>query len=152
MKTYLIARAKIQERKDKKGIDSIIKLDYMGAYEYEWGVIPNSLKRIRENLDKYIYINVLIKDLVITVFCHESKKDEVKQYLTDLAYCTMRTKCGHHFDWYIEKSKKTDFLYVRDKVNFWWDIENDLMFWIRASDFEEKFKKVIINNIPVTGI
>jgi hypothetical protein len=143
MKTYLIARAKIQERDYKKGIDSIITLDYMGASEYEWGVMPSSLKRIRGAINEYIYLDVQIKNLVITVFCQKSKKDEVKRYLTLLEDGTIRTKCGHLFDWYIKNANKTDFMYVRDKVNFWWDIENDLMFWIRSSDFEEKFKKVI---------
>lgn len=29
------------------------------------------------------------------------------------------------------------------KTNFWWDIENDIMFWIKDNDFEKKFKTII---------
>lgn len=28
-------------------------------------------------------------------------------------------------------------------VNFWWDIENDLMFWGENNDFEVKFQNAI---------
>ena len=143
MKTYLIARAKIEERDYKKGFDSIVNLDYMGASEYEWGAMPDSLKRTRTAINEYTYLDVPIKGLVVTVFCNENKKTEVKEYLTQLANGKMNTKNGNHFDWYVKNDKKTDFTYVRDRVNFWWDIENDLMFWIKTPDFEVKFKEVI---------
>jgi hypothetical protein len=143
MKTYLIARAKIEERDYKKGFDSIVNLDYMGASEYEWGAIPESLARIRKNINDYTYLDIPIKNLSVTVFCHNDNKSDVNKYLTELASGKMRTKNGNHFDWYVQNEKKSDFTYVRDRVNFWWDIENDLMFWIKSPDFEIKFKDII---------
>ena len=143
MKTYLIARAKIEERNHKKGLDSIVNLDYMGASEYEWGAMPESLARIRKNIDNYTYLDVPIKKLTVTVFCKSENKSDVKKYLTDLANGEMRTKNGNYFDWYVQSENKNDFSYVRNAVNFWWDIENDLMFWIKSPDFEIKFKKII---------
>lgn len=40
-------------------------------------------------------------------------------------------------------------LYINDdsqfgkKFDFWWDIENDLMFWKKDQEFEINFKKII---------
>jgi len=143
MKTYLIARAKIEERDYKRGFDSIVNLNYMCASEYEWGVMPDSLKRIRKNINKYTYLDVPIKGIIVTVFCKENSKSNVNKYLIELSSGKMRTKNGHYFDWYIKNSDKNGMMYVRDRVDFWWDIENDLMFWIKSVDFETKFKEKI---------
>lgn len=37
----------------KSGIDRIIKFDYMGSSEFEFGALSASLRRIRNNLDEY---------------------------------------------------------------------------------------------------
>jgi hypothetical protein len=88
MKTWLLQRAKFSDRDFKKGIDSIVQFDYMGSSEFEWGALPNSLGRIRA----YTYLDVPIGDKVITVFCKESQKTEIKQYLETLAEGKMNTK------------------------------------------------------------
>jgi len=144
MKTYLIARAKIEDRSNKRGIDSIINLAYMGASEYEWGAMPTSLSNIRKNLNEYIYLDVKIKDQIVTVFCKDSQKLDVKKYLQEIASGKMNTKNGNNFDWYIKNNEERT-LCVRNRVDFWWDIENDLMFWIKSTDFEVKFKEKIYN-------
>ena len=56
---YLIQQAKFSDRSDRKGIDSILAFDYMGSAEFEFGALPQSLKRIRENIDNYIYIQTI---------------------------------------------------------------------------------------------
>lgn len=78
MNTQLIQRGTFETREYKTGIDSILKFDYMGSSEFEWGALPKSLGRIRENIDSYTYLDVPIKDKVITVFCKDSQKSEIK--------------------------------------------------------------------------
>lgn len=143
MKTYLIARGKIEDRTHKKGIDSIISLDYMGASEYEWGALPHSLDLIRIYIKEYVYFNLDVKGTIITIFCKASQKDSVAEYLDLLSQGKMHTKCGSYFDSVIQK----DEFYPRstNKCNFWWDIENHLMFWIKNDEFENKFKVLILN-------
>lgn len=138
MNTWLIQRGTFETREYKTGIDSILKFDYMGSSEFEWGALPKSLGRIRENIDSYTYLDVPIKDKIITVFCKDSQKSEIKQYLTDLADKKMKLKEFSAFDLYIN-----DDSWFGKKFDFWWDIENDLMFWKKDQEFEINFKKII---------
>ncbi len=139
METYLIQRGKFENRDFKKGIDSIISLDYMGAAEFEFGAIPESLAKIRKSVNEYVYLDVPVKDKVITVFCKESQKSEVKTYLMSLADNNMLLKSYSDFNNYIKPT------YSKSSTDFWWDLENHLMFWRKNNEFETKFKPIIVN-------
>lgn len=145
MKTYLIQRGTIRDNDSKTGIDSIIDWDYMGASEYEWGALPNSLKRIRKNINEYTYLDISVFKKNISVFCNNIQKSEVQEYLKELALGKMHTKMASYFNNYVKPSKYE--LENQKKypltTNFWWDIENDLMFWVKNQEFETKFKKLI---------
>lgn len=138
MKTWLIQRGKFKNREHKTGIDSILSFDYMGSSEFEWGALPNSLDNIRDELVNYIYLDVPLKNKVITVFCKNSQKNDIKLYLSELAENNMSLKEFSAFDSYIN-----DDGYFKNRFDFWWDIENDLMFWKKNQEFETKFKLVI---------
>jgi hypothetical protein len=138
METWLIQRGKFQNRDFKSGIDSILSFDYMGSSEFEWGALPNSLKNIRKDLNEYTYLDVPIKDKVITVFCNDSQKSDIKIYLSQLAENKMTLKEFSAFDSYVN-----DDGYYKDKFDFWWDITNDLMFWKKNPEFELNFKNLI---------
>lgn len=138
MKTYLIQRARFNHNPNKNGIDSILSFDYMGSSEFEWGTLPTSLKEIRNRFNEYTFLDVPIKDKVITVYCLEDVKCEVKQYLTELSKNEMRLKEFSGFSDYIK-----DEGYFKDRFDFWWDIQNNVMFWKKNPDFESKFKEKI---------
>lgn len=145
METYLVQRGIVKNRDYKIGIDSIVEFEYMGASEYEWGALPDSLKRIRKNISEYTYLDVPIKDKVISVFCKSEQKAEIKQFLEKLASGKMRVKCCSYFDQYVSPSE-----YERQwqkkhplETNFWWDLDNDIMFWVKNPDFELQFKSII---------
>lgn len=138
MKTWLIQRGKFEDREHKSGIDSILSFDYMGSSEFEWGALPKSLGNIRSELNEYTYLDVPMQDKVITVFCKDSQKSDIKLYLTELAENKMRLKEFSAFDSYIKNDG-----YFKDRFDFWWDIENDLMFWKKNNEFEIKFKTII---------
>jgi hypothetical protein len=44
---YLMQRMTAEDRPGRPGIDGLFSLDYMGAAEFEWGAIPDSLKAMR---------------------------------------------------------------------------------------------------------
>lgn len=138
MKTWLIQRAKFNNRDYKKGIDSILEFDYMGSSEFEWGALPKSLKNIREEINNYIYIENIVNNKTITIFCKKIHIDNINEYLTELAENKMNLKKFSAFDSYIK-----DDGYFKDRFDFWWDIENDLMFWKKNNEFENMFKKLI---------
>lgn len=137
METTLIQRAKFENRDYKKGIDSILSFDYMGSSEFEWGALPKSLGKIRDSIDDYTYLDVPIKDKIVTVFCKNSQKSEVKQYLTELAENKWNLKEFSDFDHYINPK------FMESRTDFWWDISNHLMFWRKNNEFESKFKTII---------
>lgn len=137
MKTTLIQRAKFENRDYKKGIDSIVHFDYMGSSEFEWGALPESLGKIRDLINDYTYLDVPIKDKVITVFCKDSQKSEVKQYLTELSENKWHLQEYSDFDNYVNPQ------FMKSRTDFWWDISNHLMFWRKDNEFESKFKTII---------
>lgn len=139
MKTWLIQRCKFEDSEHKSGIDSILSFDYMGSSEFEWGALHKSLGNIRSELNEYTYLDVPMQDKVITVFCKDSQKSVIKLYLTELAKNKMRLKEFSAFDSYIKNDG-----YFKDRFDFWWDIENDLMFWKKNNEFETKFKTIIV--------
>jgi hypothetical protein len=144
-KTYLLQRGRFLDRRDlKKGIDSIISLDYMGSAEFEWGAIPKSLGRIRETINEYTYLDVPMRDKVITVFCKDSQKSEMRKTLEELAENKIRLKEHSNFHTYINPMDKEDQeRFGGHDTDFWWDIENDFMFFKKDVEFEIEFKKII---------
>lgn len=140
MKTYLIQRGSFEDRDYKEGIDAIVIFDYMGSSEYEWGALPKSLENIRIGISDYIYTDICVGDKQITVFCTKYQQPKIEQYLNELADGKMRLKEYASFDSYVNnKFPRTN------KTDFWWDIQNDLMFWRKDTVFENKFKKAIAN-------
>lgn len=137
MKAHLIQRGKFEKREGKEGIDSILRFDYMGSSEFEWGALPESLTNIRSKIEEYVYLDVPIYSKTITVFCKESQKADVKQYLLDLAMDKFNLKEYSDFNNYVNPSA------FKSRTDFWWDISNHLMFWRKDVDFETNFKEVI---------
>lgn len=140
MEAYLVQRASFENRKDKKGIDSLLLFDYMGSSEFEWGALPKSLGRIRKNINEMTFLDIPIRDKVVSVCCHNSQKTEIKQYLENMVEGKFNTKGFTAFDSYVKNDG-----YFKDKFDFWWDIENDFFFWKKNSEFEENFK-IALNN------
>ena len=139
-KPYLIQRSNFCDRDFKKGIDSILKFDYMGSAEFEFGALPDSLGEIRNNVEDYTYMDVPIENRVVTVFCLSKFKNSIEQLLIDLSDSKFRTKEYHAFDDYIKEEG-----YFQDRVDLWWDLVNNMMFWRKNPEFETKFKSVIEN-------
>lgn len=140
---HLIQRAKFSNNNSKKGIDSILSFDYMGSSEFEYGALPESLKNIRKNISNYVQFNYSFNqhpEKSVTVFCLKEQQDFIGNILEQLADRQIRLKEFSAFDSYIN-----DDGYFKDKFDFWWDIENNFMFWKSNEEFELKFKELIKN-------
>lgn len=137
MKAYLVQRGYFENRKHKTGIDSIIKFNYMGSTEFEFGALPESLKEIRKNISNYIYQDIQINNKNITVFYDKKFQTEILEYLIKLALNDFHLK---------EYSDFNNYIYDRDfysKSTFWWDLQNHLMFWCENDEFTVKFQELI---------
>jgi len=127
---YLIQRAKFIKEDEysvnRKGIDKLLRFDYMGSAEFEFGALPQSLKRIRADIKNYVQFQYSLKKhptKVLTVFCKTDEKDEVCDIIERLALNEIILKERCDLPKFISgKSDEWD-------NDFWWDIDNDFMFW-----------------------
>ncbi len=143
---YLIQRGKIKSDVDPQGnlLTDIVELEYMGAAEYEYGSLADSSSRIKSG--KYKVIDVTILDSNITVYCSISIDNEVViKYLNDIAKRTHRTKGKSMLPEAINPTPSDKKWQIENPLgtNFWWDIENDVMFWLSDEQFENNIKKVL---------
>ena len=138
MKPYLIQRGRRESRDWKQGIDSLLVFEYMGSAEYEFGALPESLGRIRDNIKKYIYFDFVIGCEAITCLYKAEHENKIKDYLTQLSQGKIQLKERSKFDERVYPIGE----YVID-TDFWWDIENDIMFWIKDTEFEKALIKTL---------
>ena len=129
---YLIQRCKI-ETSVESGVrfSHNVKLDYMGSAEFEFGIVPKSLRIMAESKDYHL---VPVRDIIndngdsLYVWCAIpfEKVPEYVEILKRLRYKNdIRLKEVSHF--YINK---TDAWYSKDnpRTDFWWDLDNNVMF------------------------
>lgn len=116
-----IQRGTLAVNLSKNGIERVVKFDYMGAAEYEFGALNNSLERIMEEYSKYGYKKFTIRGKDILVFCKQDDLVKMPEILEKLANNEYYTKMGHRFNEYIKGEKNAP--------NFWWDILNHYMFF-----------------------
>jgi len=142
-KPYLIQRAKFcnDQRETAKGIDKLLQFDYMGSAEFEWGALPESLKRVRENFSDYVHLNYFFKKYhptkFVNVFCRKAQKDFIGDILEELSENKIRLKEYCDLKYYLEDDIKWR------HNDFWWDIEQDWFFWRPSVDFDNKFKETL---------
>jgi len=136
---YLIQRATFR-KSEKSGIDSLLEFDYMGSAEFEFDALPKSLKAIRKEVNEYEKITFQIKGMSIEVFCKSEDRIAVFDFINGLAVNKYRLKEYSGFDNYTGSFPVKS--YMR-RVDFWWDIENNFMFWKSNEDFTKEFMERI---------
>lgn len=152
---YLIQRGEFKNGsklydspKQINGIDDIIKFDYMGAAEYEFGELPRSLKRIVSFYRKgnLLTKSILIKEKEFSLFYNKETEYDVNdiiEVINHLANNEYTTKCKYsvkmmsHLSSYFEGrstmqlkrgcKKKMEEVNNYNYCNFWWDVEHDWM-------------------------
>jgi hypothetical protein len=114
-------KSKDENNYDLKGIDTLLRFDYMGSSEFEWGALPKSLKRIRSIIEKYETREICVNNKQITVF-YDTRIDfdsSIKTYIEKLAEGKQYLKEYSDFDSYVNDGP------FYGKTTFWWDIENE---------------------------
>lgn len=146
---YLVQRCTAKETLNPAGrFSESISLQYMGAAEYEFGVIPASLRRIANRADTFAWHTFpALADLagrplrVFTAFTGADLEDYVG-HLTELREGRGRTKMGSRFsrDHELEQrtraeenrqSRRKHKPHVLDATDLWWDPSNDVMWTYR---------------------
>lgn len=139
---YLIQRANFEKNKQGKGIDALLRFDYMGSAEFEFGALPQSLKRVRANKANYTMFQYSLKSkpsCVLTVICEKSEQDQIGEIIEGLAKNKYRLKeyCDLK-DWVSPSESSPSRI-----SDFWWDIENDWFIWKQNTEFDLEFKAAL---------
>jgi hypothetical protein len=138
MKTpYLIQRAEIIDG-EVTGFDAIVRLDYMGAAEFEFGAIPKSLRALMENLNHLVIHITGVND--ICLICNKKDQDaafDVVDRLAregDAAYnLHERTELKEALE-YKQGDRRTY------RTNMWWDIESN---WIAVRELRNAERLIL---------
>lgn len=124
---WLLQRGKIGiVEKGVTDICKIVDFDYMGSAEYEFGALGRSVKRIYQNIDNYVWVDVRLTDRkciphIISIFINSDclKIIIVSDLINNLYTNKYRLKEPSYFKESIDKTSKYH------KRNFWIDEEND---------------------------
>ncbi len=144
-KPYLIQRARFDKNPSdrQKGIDRLLDWDYMGSSEFECGALPASSKRVKADVDKYKMYDYTFKKhptKSVTVYCKPADENQINGFLEELSENKIRLMERCDLPAYF----KDDDGYRHN--DFWWDIENDWMFWKQNEDFSIKFQGALMEN------
>lgn len=145
-KPWLIQRGltKDIDRNDTNSLDELIKWDYMGAAEFEWGAIPRSISRF----SMYLKMNTLI--------IHSTKLNDRDFYFLSPIRPELMSE---YMKWFeleshgdIQYFKEITRLYhaskgMEDRTNFWWDIDFDTMMSFDRQFLEDIQNKYLQNTI-----
>lgn len=123
-----------------KGIDLILRFDYMGSSEFEFGALGQSLHRIRSVKDVYQFYNIKVPtnkilEKKIMIYCKSQDFEDVKNNILRFAKNEIRTKEWVGFERWLNTGDQTP--------DFWWDIDNDFMWWKYNESFTNSFKGLI---------
>lgn len=144
---YLIQRARIKPNPShKKKISENIETDYMGSAEFEFGALPRSLCAIHADLKLYhtIQVNDITNEqgnpLIVWSKIPFENIPEYVGYLKQLRAGKLYLKESSYFN--ADHSKNFPTL---NKTNFWWDIDNNVMF-----SFDPAIMKVLADSVRVS--
>lgn len=121
-----------------------LQLDYMGSAEFEFGALPSSLRAFRANWDnckQRLVKGITEVDSPLRVFSFLSDEDfpEYEGYLNLLRKDKIRLK---------EVSGFSPDYYLNEKTNFWWDLDNNVMFSFKK-DYMKKLPQYLQNSFAV---
>lgn len=130
---YLVQRCIVRNRpNDTLRFSEVAALDYMGAAEYEFGAVPESLRCIATRANEYsratiVLLNNVLRDgngaplVVYSRFAGDSLLEYV-EYLKALRAGKLCTKSASYFD--VAPGAGSH----RTRVTLWWDLTNDALF------------------------
>lgn len=147
---YLIQRAKIDSLPPADSdtrLSKAVNFDYMGSSEFEFGALPQSFRRIEANADAWVcrlVPEITDGDAPLRVWSAFSDEEFPKyvEYLQRLRNPTPKTRVNTKESVRFEADYKHSSPF---ETNFWWDIDNDVMF-----GFKKEFMKRVGNYVAAS--
>lgn len=152
---YLIQRGKIKLPLVDAGerVFTAVNLEYMGSAEYEFGALPKSLLRFKsflteENIRTLDNIQEDGNSLKVISILNDADFAEYASHLEKLR--SRKTSYQYHTKEASRFNEDYKSIGGSPKTDFWWDIENDVMFTFNA-EFANLLISFIANNIRYLG-
>lgn len=125
-KFYLIQRGTFKkEGNSLTGSDGVVRLDYMGSAEFEWGAIPKAYRRLMYHFTEYEVFHTGIytpEHDELMLFCRKDCSTEVIQAIREFIEQPYHLKEYSELE-KVPKARKKDTSYNRRRSNFWWCID-----------------------------
>jgi hypothetical protein len=131
MKCYLIQRGELKtlDKTAVTGIDALVRYQYMGSAEFEFGSLHHSFLRICEKFDEYgtekletkRYTKATLTDRAFFLTCRAADRQDAQDAIALLMKGKTRLKDCSYLD---QLDQDLKYIGVPD---VWWDIQND---WI----------------------
>lgn len=149
MKPCLIQRCTYEEKGNTNlgKISEHYETDYMGSAEFEFGALPESLRRMGKDIGEYNLFDFIINGKQVWFWTKEKDMKEyveiLEKYAKNKYDPDISLKERTHFPCYYDEKEIQDFKDGEKKYqkklknknykstpweNVWWDIENDLVF------------------------
>lgn len=129
---HLVQRLRRRDNEARKGFDAMFECDYMGAAEFEWGALPESLKRIRSARRLAVNEGAVTRgDITLPVFVVGNAKtiNEIPAQLT--AWMVDEYPRGKEMTYFPEKV--TGAAKEWHRVDAWWSLTDDVMWALDES-------------------
>lgn len=137
---YLIQRGWFEDNIDNfDGIDDLIRFEYMGAAEFEFGATYRSLKRIALKKDELKIYSYDKDNIPIFIICKPNEIDEYRIFISALIENKIHLKEHSYLDYLFGFGKRDNW---QTKTNFWWDLDNDVMFCLGKMNAQNVLKSI----------
>jgi hypothetical protein len=133
MKPYLVQRVLVKPRCEKKGINARFSMDYMGSAEFEYGALPQSLKRMRDHglPERWEPQKLVCGSHKLWFLGSQKVKHIAASFLSDQMSANPSRLLEYTYMKDIVENKKT--LFNFNKPTAWWCVDSGLDFVIFLS-------------------
>lgn len=146
---YLVQRGKINKVVNlTERLTANVNLDYMGSAEFEWGALPRSFRALET-----AFTTGSVMLTTIDIVGAEGKPLYVLHAITNPEdFVKYAGQLQDLYDYKIRTKEFTDFCNSKKmvlgvgKTDFWWDIENHVMFTFDAK-FAKNIRQIVLNSI-----
>lgn len=143
---YLIQRAHINNplAPATERLGKAVRFDYMGASEFEWGALPASFRRMQAQQQKFsvrLVHDIRDEDSPLRIFSYLDDENFTAyvKFIRELREPSNnpreRIRLKERSEFSLEEKRFDERMYANrkdsykpDRANFWWDIDNDVMF------------------------
>lgn len=136
MSLYLTQRLQRRDNEFRKGFDAMFECEYMGSSEFEFGVVPGSLRRMRAAGDLVVHQGQVTRGDVVAdvwVVASAGRAEVASAELTRWLSVPRPRACeSTGFPQRLDALADPGIRLVFDRVNAWWSLTDDVMWTLDA--------------------